>query len=66
MEIMSTHSNKLETIPMFPIGGIEDENIRDYSNELFFIKKDEQAQKTLDSLIWPKELLDKIKKPSAE
>ena len=63
---MPAKSNKLKTVPMFPIEGTVDENMRDYSKEPFFIKKDEQAQITLDSLIWPKELLDKIQKSSTK
>lgn len=63
---MSTHSNKQKTVPTFPLRGTVNENMRDYSKEPFFIKKEEHAQKTLDRLILPKELLDKIKKPLAK
>jgi hypothetical protein len=63
---MQSKSNKLKTVPMFPIGGTVNENMRDYSNEPAFIRKSEEARKTLEKLVLPKELLDKIKKPSAK
>lgn len=55
----------LKTMPMFPIGGIVDENIRDYCKDPFFKQKTEESKNTLDRVGFPKEIVDQINKRPA-
>jgi hypothetical protein len=59
---MSTQSNKPKTVPFFSTGYTVNETMRDYSDDPFFKKKDEESQKTLEKVGFPKELLEIIQK----
>lgn len=58
---MSDNSNKLKTVNFFPIGGTIDYNMRDYSNEPVFVRKNAEARKSIQKLVWPEGLLEEIK-----
>jgi hypothetical protein len=44
--------------PVYKTGIISDE-VRDFSNDLFIIKKNKMAKKTVDRVGFPKEFLEK-------